>query len=186
MPKPVIHGRDHAPGGADPIPGLGGVGTAELKLFASDDWDMACPNGTTNMRWKLDETPAGNFDDYWQLYDYAADPTTAGSEFVNVGVKKWGTLTVSGFISCPTGHSASDYKRTVEGQFGGWVGVGIEVWDHRIDNVFFSGNSAPQRSGWAGGDVAYALKIQFSQVSGSTMTLAGAACNLLFVEADRT
>jgi hypothetical protein len=26
MPKPVIHGRDHAPGGADPIPGLGGGG----------------------------------------------------------------------------------------------------------------------------------------------------------------
>jgi hypothetical protein len=199
-PRPRVHARDHEHGGADPTlihwedVGDGGDGggdgggrtAAELKIEVSDDWTMECPHGTTNMRWKLAETPAANFDDYWQLYDFSADPTDAYSEFVNIGLKKWGTLVFSGFISCPSGHSSSDYKRVVDGQFGSWAAVALEEYDHRVDNVCFSASSAPRRSGWADDDVFYALKIQFSQASGATMYLAYAACNLLFVEADRT
>ena len=60
--KPVLHGRDHLPGGADPIPGIGtGFTTYAEMIQASGPWAY----------WPLDDT-SGNFAELTAGRDMAA------------------------------------------------------------------------------------------------------------------
>ena len=42
--KPILHGRDHCPGGADPIPGLGGGAAHEIQDEGTPLTDRAALN----------------------------------------------------------------------------------------------------------------------------------------------
>lgn len=89
MPKPIIHGRDHAPGGADPIPGWpsGGGGGSGI-IFDQDpqagDWLQV---NTTDGNPTTHTGPLGYVDEGYGIALVAgtADPATA----VGGGIILW-------------------------------------------------------------------------------------------------
>jgi hypothetical protein len=172
------------------VDGGGGAPPANssLMLIAASGWDKVIGSGSlTPIHWTLeDSTLPPNFEDYWEFHDESSEPTDS-SEFVYLGMKKWGVVGVSGWISCPSGPPSSDYKRIVTAAVnGGLQFCTTEEWDYRVRNLGFCGIGRPFSS-WS---PMYELSISFSQESGSSMTLEGSGsyawCEVMFWDSPRT
>lgn len=103
--KPILHGRDHLPNGADPIPGIGDPPefieyNISASLYRTETFDvtevasdMAYPVPFDKLLWNVD-TPYGGM---WDPDDFPTRLTcTLAGTYVITGGLEWNTLTLVG------------------------------------------------------------------------------------------
>lgn len=114
--KPILHGRDHAPGGADPVPGIGGslswedVGAPVSPMaglewmrhvtFFSNSSSVLVAGGPATMIWNA--TPVSSYD---PANDVAERDATA-SHIINLKstgtYALWGSVMIGRNVGAPT------------------------------------------------------------------------------------